>query len=85
MKGNLLAAAFATLFTASAYAHPRVSESLQFKVSIDVAEVTDEPTFGVLLFAGDDIAASGEYYTYETRADCSSFDLGEFNLPYTAT
>ena len=85
MKSNLLAAAFATLFTASTYAHPRVSESLQFKVSIDVAEVTKDPTYGVLFFAGDDIAANGQWYTYETTADCSTFELGEFNLPCTAT
>ena len=85
MKGNLLAAAFATLFTASTYAHPRVSESLQFKVSIDVAEVTEDPTFGVLFFAGADIAENGEFYTEKQETSCIAFVIGEFKIPFKAT
>ena len=84
MKGHLLAAVFAALFTTSTYAHPRGSDAIQFKVSIDVAEVTEDPTtFAVLFFAGAKLCPSGDFYTRTEPVNCSEFIIGGFTPSYS--
>lgn len=84
MKGNLLAAVFAALFTTSTYAHPRVSDGIQFKVSIDVAEVTEDPTtYAVLFFEGAKLCPSGDFYTLKKPVNCSEFIIGGFTSSYS--
>ena len=85
MKGDVLAAAFTALFTTSTYAHPRGSEPFQFKVSIDVAEVTADPTYAVLFFEGSELCTLGDHYTVKAKVDCKKFPICEYHVSYTAT
>ncbi|KAL8792016.1 MAG: hypothetical protein Q9195_005357 [Heterodermia aff. obscurata] len=79
MKGKFLFTAFTALVATSAYAHPRSPEPLHFQVSIDVAEVTEDPptTYAVLLFAGTLLCPQGDSYTLTEPVNCTKFEIEE--------
>ena len=85
MKSSLLTAVFAALFTTSSYAHPRIPETLQFKVSIDVSEVTEQPpTYAVLFFEGALFCPTGNHYTITAPVNGAPIPIGKLSLPLIA-
>lgn len=80
MKLDLLAAAFAALFTALSYAHPPGPEALQLKLSLDIAEPAKEPTWAVLVFDGALLCPQGDHYTIRTKVDGSEFHIRKSNF-----